>query len=209
MFGQFPNREFPRITNVDRSGKLVVQCAFNAKSTSSSYRQIESKGDAVTEFAPEKTGPMQAPSNGGRFQKGQSGNPAGKPRGTRSRVTVIAQQLMNDDLELIIKAVTEAAKAGDMTAAKIVLDRVAPIRKGSLVPFSLPEIRSAAGALEASNAVLSACANGEITPQEAADINNLIARHVKLIEVAELEKRVEQLEQQRQNEHQKSPQTSR
>ena len=151
----------------------------------------------MAEFQPEKAGPMQAGSNGGQFRKGQSGNPAGKPRGTRNRVTVMSQQLMNDDVDAIVRAVTEAAKGGDMTAAKIVLDRLAPIRKGSLVPFSLPEIRSAAGALEASNAVLSACANGEITPQEAADINNLIAGHVKLIEVVELEKRIEQLEQQR------------
>jgi hypothetical protein len=149
----------------------------------------------MTEFAPEKTGPMPAPSNRGQFQKGQSGNPAGKPPGTRNRVTVMAQQLMNDDLEQIIKAVVNAAKDGDMTAAKIVLDRVVPARKGSPVSFSLPPIRSAAEALEASNAVLSACANGEITPQEAAEINNLIAAHVKLIEVADLEKRVEQLEQ--------------
>ena len=73
-------------------------------------------------------------------------------------MTVIAEQLMNEDIGLIIKAVTEAAKAGDMTAAKIVLDRVVPVRKGNFVSFQLPQIRSAAEAVNASNAVLSACA---------------------------------------------------
>jgi hypothetical protein len=169
---------------------------------------MEAKKPAVIECVPENAGPIQAPSRRGQFRKGESGNPAGKPRGTRNRVTVIAEQLMNEDIELIIKAVTEAAKAGDMTAAKIVLDRVVPVRKGNFVSFQLPPIRSAAEALNASNGVLSACASGQITPQEAAEINNLIGSHIKLIEVLDLEKRIERLEQERDNEHQEPPQTT-
>jgi hypothetical protein len=103
---------------------------------------------------------MQLPSasSSGRFRKGVSGNPAGKPQGTRHRLTLMAEELMADDLTLIIKAVVEKAKAGDMTAAKILLDRVVPARKGNFVSFQLPQIRSAAEAVNASNAVLSACA---------------------------------------------------
>jgi len=50
------------------------------------------------------------------FQKGKSGNPAGKPKGVRNRATLMAEKLMQDDAEDVIRAVTEKAKQGDMTA---------------------------------------------------------------------------------------------
>ncbi len=59
-----------------------------------------------------------------QFQKGQSGNPAGKPKGARHKTT-----LMQDDAERIVNAVITAACNGDMTAAKIILDRICPPRE--------------------------------------------------------------------------------
>jgi Family of unknown function (DUF5681) len=40
-----------------------------------------------------------------RFQKGQSGNPAGKPKGARHKATLLAERLMQDDVEKIVNAV--------------------------------------------------------------------------------------------------------
>jgi hypothetical protein len=110
---------------------------------------------------------------------------------------MLAQQLMVDDIAAITKAVIEAAKAGDMTAARVVLDRVLPVRKGGGVSFSLPPTRNAAEVLEASSAVLAACASGRLTPQEATDISVLIAGHAKPIELVDLEKRIERIERER------------
>ena len=42
----------------------------------------------------------------GRFEAGQSGNPAGRPKGTRSRATILAEKLM--------LAITQMA-AGEVT----------------------------------------------------------------------------------------------
>jgi hypothetical protein len=72
------------------------------------------------------------------FQKGQSGNPAGKPKGARHRTTLLAERLMQDDAEKIVNAVLTAARNGDMMAAKIILDRIAPVRRSS--SFDLPRI---------------------------------------------------------------------
>src|SRR2546429_7242885 len=36
---------------------------------------------------------------GRQFEPGQSGNPAGRPRGARNRATVLAEKLMQDDIE--------------------------------------------------------------------------------------------------------------
>jgi Family of unknown function (DUF5681) len=58
----------------------------------------------------EKSGQNQA----GRFQKGMSGNPIGKPKGARARVTQLAGKLLEDDLDDIVRAVIAAAKNGDL-----------------------------------------------------------------------------------------------
>ena len=84
------------------------------------------------------------------FKKGQSGNPAGKPKGTRHKTALLAEKLMSDDVEAIVKAVVDAAKSGDLTAAKIVLDRIAPARRDNPVRFELPAIESPADAAKAS-----------------------------------------------------------
>src|SRR5437660_8399807 len=88
---------------------------------------------------PEKSGKNQ----GTRFQKGQSGNPRGKPPGTRARVTVLAEKLLEDDRDDIVRAVIAAAKGGDPTAMRLCVERLVPLRKGRPVVFDLPPVKTA------------------------------------------------------------------
>ena len=60
---------------------------------------------------------------GGRWQKGQSGNPAGRPKGALSKRDKIAQAL-SDDGPAVARVVIDAALSGDMQAAGLVLSRV-------------------------------------------------------------------------------------
>src|SRR6476659_8342128 len=46
------------------------------------------------------------------FQKGESGNPQGKPKGTRHRVTIAAEILLEGEAEAITRKAIELAKAG-------------------------------------------------------------------------------------------------
>ena len=55
------------------------------------------------------------------FQKGQSGNPAGPAKGTRHKITMLAEKLMQDDVDNVVAAVVDAARKGDMMAARIIL----------------------------------------------------------------------------------------
>src|SRR5215510_15274239 len=50
------------------------------------------------------------------FQKGQSGNPAGRPRGIVNRATALAQNLLSERAEGIARKVIELAEEGDMAA---------------------------------------------------------------------------------------------
>jgi len=51
---------------------------------------------------------------GRRFQPGQSGNPAGKPKGTRNRATVLAEQLLDGEAETMVRTAVDWAKKGNM-----------------------------------------------------------------------------------------------
>ena len=127
----------------------------------------------------------------GRFQPG---NP-GKPKGARHKTTLIAEKLMQDDAENIVKAVIEAATKGDMTAARIVIDRIAPARRDNPVSFELPKIESAADAAKVMSAILDAVAEGDITPSEASEVSRLVETFVKSLEASEFESRLARLEQ--------------
>ena len=47
------------------------------------------------------------------FQKGQSGNPAGRAQGSRTKSAMFAEAILEKEREEIINAVVKAAKAGD------------------------------------------------------------------------------------------------
>ena len=59
-----------------------------------------------------------------KFTKGQSGNPSGKPVGTRWRSTELVEGIMREGGESVARAIVVAAQGGDMTAAKVVIDRL-------------------------------------------------------------------------------------
>jgi hypothetical protein len=82
------------------------------------------------------------------FQKGTSGNPAGRPRGARHRATVLAEKLMEEDVAKIVASVISAAKAGDMTAARVVLDRLVPVPKDRPICISLPKLETSTDAMQ-------------------------------------------------------------
>jgi uncharacterized protein DUF5681 len=139
---------------------------------------------------PAKAGQKQA----GRFQKGQSGNPAGKPKGARHRLTRIAERLMEDDAAEVVQEVIAKAKGGDMTAARLVLDRILPAQRSRTVQFKLPALANAADLVGAIGSILSAVAAGELTPDEASDVAGLLEMKRKAIETADMEARVSALE---------------
>jgi hypothetical protein len=132
---------------------------------------------------------------GAPFRKGQSGNPSGKPKGTRNRTTVLAEKLMQDDAKDIVQAVLEAAKGGDMTAARLVLDRISPVRRGRPVYFELPSAKTAIDVAAATAALTMAMACGDITPDEAATVAAIFEVRRKALETAELELRLQALEE--------------
>ena len=136
-----------------------------------------------------------APRQRGRpFRKGQSGNPKGMASGSRHRATLILDKIGADAGTSVLQAVVRAAEQGDMAAARIVLDRCWPIRRGRPARFPLPPLESLADVPRATAAIAAAVAAGELTSDEAAGLAGVLAAHVRAAEAADLEARIAALE---------------
>src|SRR5690242_478565 len=85
----------------------------------------------------------------GRFLPGRSGNPAGKRPGTRNRATILAAALGEGEGEAAVRVVIDKALAGDVVAARFVVDRLSPKPRGRAIQLDLPEGESGAGAVVA------------------------------------------------------------
>jgi hypothetical protein len=133
----------------------------------------------------------------GRWQPGQSGNWAGKPKGARNKASVLAEKLMAEDAEGVVNTVLMAARGGDMTAARIVLDRICPARRDNPVSFELPAIETAGDASRAMDALLKAVADGAVTPGEGEAVARLVEVHMRTLERCEFEARLAALEKAR------------
>lgn len=131
---------------------------------------------------------------GGRFKPGQSGNPAGKPPGTRHKATRAVEALLEGQHEALTQTAIRKALEGDGVALRLCLDRIAPPRKDSPISFTLPPIKSAGDIVAASSSLLEAVALGEVTPDEAGRVMALLTSHRSLVEAGDLEARITALE---------------
>ncbi len=131
----------------------------------------------------------------GRFAPGASGNPSGKPAGRRNATTMALEELLDGEAETITRACIDKAKAGDVHALKLVMDRIMPMRRGRPVQFDLPEIEGAADVTKAHGSVLRACAAGILTPEEGTLIAGVLDAKRRSIETEEITRRLAVLEQ--------------
>lgn len=143
----------------------------------------------------ESTGAKQAKApSAGKFAKGKSGNPKGRPKGARNKATLAAEALMDGDAAAITTKAIELAKAGDMTAIRLCLERILPPRKCRPLKVSLPSIEKPEDTLKAVNAVLAAVSEGDITTDEADALLRTVEAARKAMETEELHRELDELQ---------------
>ena len=129
------------------------------------------------------------------FEKGQSGNPRGKPKGARNKATLAAEALLDGEAEAITRKAIELAKGGDITAIRLCLERIIPPRKERPVGAShLPCIDAVEDLPGAQVAIIRAVATGDLLPGEASAMAGLFEGYRRTIETIEFEKRLMALE---------------
>jgi len=133
------------------------------------------------------------------FKPGQSGNLKGKPAGTRSKSTQLLLALMEGGAAQITQAVIDAARGGDLVAAKIVLDRLIPPAKERPVQVDLPSTATIEGVTAAQNAILQAVADGNLLPGEGQTLSAIVESKRRAIETQDMADRITKLENKRGN----------
>ncbi len=126
----------------------------------------------------------------GRWKPGESGNPAGKPKGVGEVARLRAA--IAQDVPQILEALKSQALAGDVQAARLLLERtIAPLKAiEPPQPLTLPD-----GTLtEQGRAVLAAVAAAELAPSQGAALVGAIGTLARVVEIDELTARIEALE---------------
>lgn len=135
------------------------------------------------------------------WKKGQSGNPAGKKPGTRNKATMMVLGLMEKGAEEIAATIVEAARSGDLSAARFVLDRLVPPMRERPIDIDLPNTDTVQGVDLAQQAIIEAVARGELLPGEGSVLAGLVEARRKTIETIDLEQRVAALEVEQRGKH--------
>jgi len=140
---------------------------------------------------------QQGRGRGRPFEKGQSGNPAGRPRGSRNRATQAMQLMLDGEAQALTRKAVELALEGDTTALRLCLDRIGPARRERVVPLKLPPVRDAADLAGTMTAIMAAAGKGAISPDEAGRLARLVEVFLRAVETRDFERRLQLLENRR------------
>lgn len=126
-----------------------------------------------------------------KFKKGQSGNPAGRPKGALGKATKWRLALEPHGDELFKTAVAHAL-SGDMAALKLCLERISPPIKANSLPVEFALQGSSLS--EKAESVLKAIADGVIDVDSGRKLIGAISDLGRIIEVDSILERLEALE---------------
>ncbi len=130
----------------------------------------------------------------GRWQSGKSGNPLGRRPGSRNVITMLAQAVLDNDVEALMQKALSKALQGDPWALKLCVERVLAPQRQTRVSFALPALETAADAVSALAAIAASVSEGELSPAEARDLTGTVAAFVHALEAQDFERRLAALE---------------
>ena len=135
---------------------------------------------------PESTSKSRA--KDGKWKKGESGNPSGRP------IENPARRLLMENAEALTTKAIELALAGDTAALSACLARITPPLKGQAAPIHL-EMPASGNLLDQAQRILQAATDGTIAPDIASQLMQALSTMAKVREIDELEQRLAALEQ--------------
>jgi hypothetical protein len=132
----------------------------------------------------------------GQWARGASGNPAGRPVGSRNQSKVFVEQLLLPHQEALLEKAIELALKGDPVALRLCIERLYPAPKERRIDLPLPQVRNVEEATAALSTVLTGIGEGQITPGEGAILAEIVETQERLVEARIKEQHREELQQQ-------------
>jgi hypothetical protein len=115
-----------------------------------------------------------------KFQPGQSGNPAGRPPGSRNKKTLAIEEAFDEHAEEILQHLIEGAKNGDKTAQRLCMERMLAPKRQRPIAIDLPVIEGPEDARKAFAVVVAELSAGNLTISEVSGLIALIERMLRL-----------------------------
>ena len=129
-------------------------------------------------------------------KQGESGNPNGRPIGSKVKRTEL-RALLQPHAEDLVNKVVEKALEGDTTALRLCLDRLIPPYRAGNVSVVLDDIE---GTLtEKGEKIIGAMGSGDITPSDASSMLQALAAQCRVQEIDEMDKRLRAVEERHDN----------
>lgn len=143
-----------------------------APSADSQETQIEKLEKDVESAHSPNADPKNTTSS--KWQKGQSGNPAGRPRGSRNKVSLLRDYLLENEEEQLINKLIASALAGEPHAMALCLDRLMPRCKERSIEVEVGPIGDHQQVCAAMSKIFAAICSGQILPSEGEKLVNIL-----------------------------------
>jgi hypothetical protein len=129
------------------------------------------------------------------WTKGQTGNPAGRPpKADPGRARL--REAIAKKLPKIVKKLEQLALAGDVQAARTLMERALPPLRAQSARVVLPELAAAANPTAQAALIVKAVAEGNLLPDEAGQLLAGIGQVARIAEIDQLEQRIQEMEEQ-------------
>src|SRR5438477_7668177 len=129
--------------------------------------------------------------NKGRFKPGTSGNPSGRPAGSRNKATMAMEQMLDGEAENVFRKCLELAKKGHIGALRLCMERMFPVLKERPIELNFRPVHTAQELPGALEEIVAAVAEGRITPGEGEAITGILSSQARLLEHVDLDRRIQ------------------
>ena len=130
----------------------------------------------------------------GRFDKGTSGNPSGRPIGSRNKATLLVEQMLETDAADLAAKAIDLAKAGNIHALRLCMERLVPPCRERAIQFKMRPVKSPNDLPVTFGDIVTAMAEGRVTPGEAQQLAFVLSSQAQSIQTDDLAPRLKELE---------------